>query len=366
MSRTADVVVVGGGIIGGAIAWELAREKRSVVLLDVPAPGRSASWAAGGVLTPVHLAEYPGPLAALCVASQKLYEPWLKALAAPEVEYSVCGMLYLVLDDDGARDAAMLEAWKRERGQPAERLSAAAARQLESVVTSDLREALLLPDIAQLRNHRLTRAVVEAARREGAEVRRAEATGFLRVPGRINGVKTTEGDVFAGEVVLAAGAWSGLLAGSAGLKADVHPVRGQLILLAGPPGAVKRVVLHGDTYLIPRADGRILLGSTVEEAGFENAVTVDGVSGLLARGLRFAPGIRDFAIEATWAGLRPATPDRLPHLGRPESVKGLILATGHYRNGILLAPVTARIVADLVAGRPPSVDLSPFRPERFG
>lgn len=364
MARTADAAVVGGGLIGAAVALELARDGRSVVLLDTPTPGRSASWAAGGILTPVHLAEYPGPLAALCVASSKLYEPWVRSLAAPEVEYSVCGMLYLVLDDESARDAAMLEAWKRERGQPAERVVAAAARELEPVVTSDLREALLLPDIAQVRNHRLLRTATEAARRAGVEVRRAEATGFLKVPGRVNGVKTTEGDVFAGEVVLAAGAWSGRLAESAGLKSEVRPVRGQIVLLAGPPGAVTRAILHRGTYLIPRADGRILLGSTVEEAGFENVVTVDGISGLLGRGLRFAPGIREFAVEASWSGLRPATPDRLPHLGRPESVKGLILATGHYRNGILLAPLTARIVADLVAGRTPPVDLTPFRPER--
>jgi glycine oxidase len=141
-------------------------------------------------------------------------------------------------------------------------------------------------------------------------------------------------------------------------------VRGQIALLQGPAGAIQRVVLHRDAYLIPRSDGRVLVGSTVEEAGYDNHVTAEGAAFLFSRAFRFAPGIKDYRVEQLWSGLRPATPDRLPHLGRPASVQGLILATGHFRNGVLLGPLTGRIVADLVEGKAPPIDLTPFHPDR--
>jgi len=361
MARNPDAIVVGAGIIGSAIAWELAKEGRRVVLFDKGPVGRGASWAAAGLLTPIHLAEYPAPLASLCIESEKMYEPWVRALGAPEVEYRASGLILLAFDDQDERDAATLESWKRERGSPVERLDAAGLRSLEPLASPDVRGALLLPDVAQVRNHRLARALAEAARRLGAEIRTdAEVTGFLKVPGRINGVRTSKGDIFAAETIIAAGAWSGEL----DLDLSVRPVRGQMVLLEGPPDSLSRALLARDAYLVPRADGRVLLGSTLEEAGFDASTTAEGISFLLDQGRRLAPGIGKFKVSATWAGLRPATKDRLPYLGRAADMEGLILATGHFRNGILLAPVTAKIVADLVAGRAPSLDLVPFRPGR--
>src|SRR6185436_16056835 len=173
------------------------------------------------------------------------------------------GMLYLVRDDEDVAAAAALEAWKRERGQPVESLSAADARALEPVLPADLKAALLLPDVLQLRNHRLTRALAESAKAMGATIRtNTDVTGFLRVPGRINGVKTSRGDVFAGTTIVASGAWASSLVDSI----VIRPVRGQMLLLSGPPETVKHVILSRDQYLIPRVDGKILLGSTVEEA----------------------------------------------------------------------------------------------------
>jgi len=361
MARNPDAIVVGAGIVGCAIAWELAKEGRRVVVFDKGPVGRAASWAAAGLLTPIHLAQYPPPLAALCLESEKRYEPWVRALGAPEVEYRASGLILMVFDDQDERDAASLEAWKRERGSPVERLDRDALRDLEPLASQEVRGALLLPDVAQVRNHRLTRALAAAAAKLGAEIRTdAEVTGFLHVPGRINGVRTTKGDLFSAETVVAAGAWSGDL----DVGANVRPVRGQMVLLKGPPDALARALLARDAYLIPRADGHVLLGSTLEEAGFDTSTTAEGISFLLEQGRRLAPGIGKFAVAATWAGLRPATPDRLPYLGRPAGTEGVILATGHFRNGILLAPVTAKIVADLVAGRAPSLDLAPFRPGR--
>ena len=359
MARNPDAIVVGAGIVGCAIAWELAKEGRRVVVFDRGQVGREASWAAAGLLTPVHLADYPGPLASLCVESTRIYEAWVKELAAPEIEYRVSGLVVMVFDDQDERDAATLEAWKRERGDPVERI--ASPGDLEPLASREARRGLLLPDVAQVRNHRLTRALADAARNLGAEFRtESEVAGFLKIPGRINGVRTSKGDLFAAETVVAAGAWSGEL----DVGVDVRPVRGQMVLLKGPPDALGRPLLARDAYLIPRADGHVLLGSTLEEAGFDKSTTADGISFLLDQGKRLAPGIGKFSIAATWAGLRPATPDRLPYLGRPADLEGLILATGHFRNGILLAPVTAKIVADLVAGRPASLDLHPFRPGR--
>jgi glycine oxidase len=361
MARNPDAIVIGAGVIGCAIAWELAKEGRRVVVFDRGPVGRAASWAGAGLLTPVHLADYPGPLASLCGESQNLYEPWIRALGDPEVEYRASGLLLMVFDDRDERDAAALETWKRERGAPVVSLTREALREIEPMASPGIRRALLLPDVAQIRNHRLTRALAEAARKLGAEIRTdTEVTGFLRIPGRVNGVRTGKGDLFAAETIVAAGAWSGEL----GVDAAVRPVRGQMVLLQGPADALKRALLARDAYLIPRSDGHILLGSTLEEAGFDASTTVEGISFLLDQGRRLAPGVGKFAVAATWAGLRPATPDRLPYLGRPSGIEGLILATGHFRNGILLAPVTARLVADLVSGRTPSLDLAPFHPGR--
>ena len=367
MARTPDVLVVGGGIVGSAIAWRLAKAGAAVTLVEKGPIGREASWAAGGMLTPVHLAEYPPALAGACSASLALYEPLCREiapLASVDPEYRVSGLLLLVTDDAGEEAARTLEAWKRERGQPVERLGRDEAVALEPHVTPHLRRALRLPDIAQVRNNRMAVALCEAAAKKGAEIRPdTPVTGFLRVPGRVNGVKTSRGDLYAGTTILAAGAWSSELVRSVGLDLQVKPVKGQMILAGGTPDFCRHMILDGETYLIPRADGRIVVGSTLEDVGFNKTVTVDAVGDLAARGARLMPELGRLPLVTSWAGLRPATPDRLPYIGRGP-LDGLIVATGHYRNGILLAPITAEIVADLLAGQTPSIDLAPFDPMR--
>jgi glycine oxidase len=367
MARTPDVLVVGGGIVGAAIAWRLAKAGAAVTLLEKGAIGREASFAGGGMLTPVHLAEYPPALAGACSASLALYEPLCREiapLASVDPEYRMNGLLLLVTDDAGEEAARMLEAWKREKGRPVERLTRDEALAIEPHLTRDLRRALRLPDIAQVRNNRMTVALCEAAAKKGAEIRTdTPVTGFLRVPGRVNGVKTPRGDVYAGTTVLAAGAWSPELVRSVGLDLQVRPVKGQMLLAGGPPDFCRHMILDGESYLIPRADGRILIGSTLEDVGFDKSVTIDAMGDLAARGARLMPDLGKLPMVTSWAGLRPATPDRLPYIGKAP-VEGLLIATGHYRNGILLAPITAEIVADLLAGQPPPIDLAPFDPLR--
>ena len=367
MAKNPDVLVIGGGIVGSAITWRLAKDGLSVTLLEKGEIGREASWAAGGMLTPVHLADYPPALVGVCNASLALYEPLCRevaALSGIDPEYRVTGLLLVVTDDAGEEAARELEAWKRERKQPAERLSRDEALLAEPKLTPHLRRALRLPDIAQIRNNRMAVALAEAAKRKGAEIRpNTPVTGFLRVPGRVTGVKTPRGDVYAGTTILAAGAWSPELLKPLGLDLKVKPIKGQILLAGAPPDFCRHMILDGESYLIARADGRILVGSTLEDVGFDKSVILGTIGDLAERGARLMPELAKLPMVTSWAGLRPATPDRLPYLGKAP-VDGLIVATGHYRNGILLAPITAEIVADLLAGQPPAVDLAPFDPQR--
>ncbi|HYE99693.1 MAG TPA: glycine oxidase ThiO [Planctomycetota bacterium] len=367
MSRSPDVAVVGGGVVGTAIALRLAHDGRSVVLLERGDVGREASWAAGGILTPVHLAEYPKPLAGLCAASAALYPGLvdaLRELSSVDVEFRRTGFLILVKDEATAHAARELEAFKRANGQPVETLTADEVAALQPGLGGALRGGLFLPDIAQVRNNRLALALAEAAQKRGVEIRRNTAvTGFLRIPGRVTGVKTSQGDLLAGTVVLAAGSWSGEILKPLGLTLPVKPVKGQILLTQAAPGLVRTIIEDGETYLVPRIDGRVLIGATMEDVGFDKTVTLDAVGGLASRAAAILPALAKLPLVTSWAGLRPSTPDRLPYIG-PTSMEGLVAATGHFRNGILLAPITAELVADLLAGRPPSLDLAPFDPLR--
>lgn len=335
-----DAVVVGAGIVGCSIAYELAKDGRRVVVVEKGDIGREASWAAAGILTPIHLAEYPAPLVELCLEAQRDYPrilSELKSVSDTDLEYRTIGMLMQVRDDEDARAVSGVEAWRKAHGEPCERTS----------------DGLLLPNIGQVRNHRLTRVLAEAATKRGVEFRtNSPVTGFLRVPGRVNGVRTSRGDLQAGTTILAAGCWAGEEAARLGIRLPVRPVRGQLLMVQTPPGTLPHMILHKGRYLVPRADGTILIGSTAEEAGFDKSVTVSGARELLERGIAMLPALKDAPLLASWAGLRPATPDRLPFLGPVPGYDGLILATGHFRNGILLGPLTGLLVRDLLRGAP--------------
>lgn len=367
MPRNPDVVVAGGGIVGTAIACRLAKEGLAVTLLERGEIGREASWAAGGILTPVHLAEYPAPLSALCAASARLYPALMDEIrgsTSVDPEYRVTGFLIVIRDDGEERHARSLEEWKRARGQPVLRLGRDETLARQPGLAESVRGALLLPDIAQVRNNRMAVALAELARKRGVEIRtNTPVTGFLRVPGRVTGVKTPPGDVFAKTVVLAAGAWTGEALAPLGIALAVKPVKGQVLLAQGEPGLLGPIVEGGDTYLVPRADGKILVGATLEDAGFDKSVTLEGAGGLASRAAALLPALARLPLVASWAGLRPSTPDRLPYIG-PTAMEGLVVATGHFRNGILLAPVTAELVAEILTGRPPSIPLAPFDPAR--
>jgi glycine oxidase len=208
----------------------------------------------------------------------------------------------------------------------------------------------------------MTRALAAAARARGAEIRTGTTVeGFLKVPGRVNGVRTDRGDVRAGTTVLAAGAWSGQEAARLGISLPVRPVKGQILLVQHD--ALRHVVLHKEQYLIPRADGKVLIGSTIEDAGFDKTVTAGATRMLLQRAIEMEPAIEQATFLGSWAGLRPGSPDRLPFIGPVPGWEGLVLATGHFRNGILLGPVTGALVRELLTTGP-TPEHEPFRPDR--
>jgi glycine oxidase len=362
-----DVLVIGGGIVGTAIAERLARDGMSVTLAERGAIGREASWAAAGLLTPVHPWNYPESMLALDAESLEMWPDLVKRVrheVGIDLQLRATGLVMPIETDEEAAEAERRVQWKRDHGENAELLDADAAREAEPTLRDDVRGALLLPDLAQVRNHRAAPGLAAVAAKHGAEV--LDDTAVLRLlhqGGRVAGARTTRGDVRAKTTVLAAGAWSGALLGD-GAPAAVHttPARGQILLLRTRPGELRHMVLGGDgAYLVPRADGRVLAGSTVEYVGFDRSVTVAGTSKVAASIERLTPSLADAALEGTWAGLRPDTPDHMPVMGEIEP--GLIAATGHFRSGIMLAPVTAEIVREILRGEAKR-DLAEFDPKR--
>jgi glycine oxidase len=361
-----DVLILGGGIVGTAIAERLAREGLSVTLVERGAVGGEASWAAAGLLTPVHPWNYPEPLLRLDTESLALWGPLAERLREEtgiDVEMRRTGLLDVISSEEDEREADRRVAWKREHGERAERLGAAEARREEPLLAETIRGAIYLADLAQLRNHRAAPAFAAAAARRGAQILEHTAVlGLLTAEDRVVGAMTEAGPLRAATTVLAAGAWSGALLGDLCPPAlRTVPCRGQMMLLRTVPGRLRHMVLSAGEYLVPRTDGRILAGSTLEHVGFDRAVTASGLAAIGAAVARMTPALAAAPVERTWAGLRPESPDLLPSFGWVR--EGLLAATGHYRSGIMLAPVTGEIVLELLRGRT-GRDLSPFDPRR--
>ena len=368
MTETRDVVVIGAGIVGCSVAYALAGEGAKPLVLERGEIGREASWAGGGILNPIRPHVYPEALLPICERGVEAYERWIPRIAEAsgiDPEYDEVGELLLLRDDDDEADAAAIAAFKRKAGQPVEELTAEQLAARVPGLADGFRRALLFPDIRQVRNPRLNRALSTAAERAGVEFRtRTPVEGLLRDGERVIGVRTAAGEVHAGTTVLAAGAWSGADALGLGDRLPVTPVRGQIVLTDLQPVTFRAMLLWKDHYIIPRRDGKVLLGSTLEEAGFDCKTTARGVHGILQRSQAILPGLAESPFLTAWAGLRPGTPDRLPYIGAVPGAEGLLAATGHYRNGLLLGPITGEIIAALHGGREPPLDVTPYLPDR--
>jgi glycine oxidase len=367
----ADVVVVGGGVIGLGIAWRAAQAGITVTVVD-QAPGRGASWAAAGMLAPVTEVHYgEQPLLRLnldAAASWPAFAAELEAASGRGIGYRRCGTLTVARDADDNAALDDLYRFQLRCGLQVERLRSRDCRRLEPGLAPGVRGGVLAAGDHQVDNRALVQALLTACRRAGVALLAGRAAELLVDGERVVGVRLADGERLAGgTVVLAAGCWSGGLRGlAAGLLPRVRPVKGQLLHLRGPASEplCQRNLRGLEVYVVPRADGRVVVGATVEEQGFDTRVTAGAVHDLLRAALEVLPDVAELELVETVAGLRPGSPDNAPLLG-PAGQDGLVVATGHYRNGILLTPVTAAAVAELLAtGKTPEA-IAPFSPGRF-
>jgi glycine oxidase len=364
------VIIIGGGVIGASIAWRLARDGAEVVVLERARLGNEASWAAAGMIAPQAEAQAAGVFFDLCLAARRVFDATVDRLVADsglDPEYDPHGILYMALDSGERAELQSRARWHREAGALVHELSGAEARKIEPAISPETLYALHLPDNRRVENRKLTQAYVVAATKAGAEFREGvRADSIVTAGGRATGVLLHDGTMLEADlVIVAAGSWSHHIRG---LEADgvaLHPVRGQMLCFEARPLILTPAVFSMRAYLVPRRDGRILAGSTMEEAGYNKAVTLAGIEKIVRGAFAMVPSLGELPFREAWAGLRPATRDLLPVIGYSPSVANVIWSTGHYRSGILLSALTGEVVADLVAGRASSIDLSPFSPARF-
>jgi glycine oxidase len=373
-SRTADVIVIGGGLIGSSIALRLAQAKLRVLVFDRNEPGAEASAAAAGMIAPQGETTDPDAFFAFCAASHALYPDFvleIEELSGQEVGFRREGSLLVAVEE---KEVAQLEKifWTQTRaGLPLERLTPAGLHQRMPGLSSEIRLALGISEDRWVDNEKLTLAVIEAAKRLGVRFHAHRPVEALSVRENcVEGVHANLGHAggeptqfSAGCFVLAAGCWSGELAGQIRPPLPLQPCRGQLMEFESPR-EIPYVVRAGIHYLVPRSARRVVVGTTAEYAGFEKAVTAEGLRSILDGAIRFAPFLKDCTFRRAWAGLRPDTADHLPVLGY-ATLQNLILATGHFRHGILLAPLTAQLIPELVLTGSTSLSLEAYRPSRF-
>jgi glycine oxidase len=363
--RELDVVIVGGGVMGSACAWELARRGRRVVVLERSVPGAEASSAAAGILGAQLEVQEEGSLAALAKESRRLYPGWVRALGRAtniDVGFRECGALQVTHTLPEARRIAKRAAWQK----PSPRLlDRRALTRREPALGPRIAAGVAFEGDARVDPRALFRALHIAAARSGVEFRSGAYVRRVTVlDGRASGVMLDDGSVVgARDVIVAAGSWTTLVEGLGIAAGAVVPARGQIVELETPEPLLTSVIVGPRAYLVPRDDGRVLVGSTMEFVGYRREVTAGAVRDLLDAALELLPALASAAVKQSWSSFRPYTADELPLIGATPTPH-LWLASGHHRNGILLAPVTAAVVTALVLGKRPRVALGPFAPTR--
>jgi len=370
--ETADVVVIGGGVIGLAIARALAlRGGQRVMLIERARLGAESSAAAAGILGPQAEANQADEFFQLACQSRDLYPAFSAALreeSGIDIELDQTGTLYLAFTEKDEAEIAHRYQWQTRAGYEVQRLTSEEVRMFEPCISSETRSALRFPCDMQVENRRLVAALASANEQLGVRlVTNCDVRSLRTERGRVVAVETSLGPVATPTVIIAAGAWSSFIsAADISLpQVRIEPVRGQMLCFETNPRLARHVIYSPRGYLVPRSDGRLLAGSTTEHAGFDKQVTMAGVHTLTEHALEIAPGLGNVPLIDSWAGLRPKAEDDLPVLGACTDVEGLLYATGHYRNGILLAPITGELIADaVVSGRPSSL-MEAFTPDRF-
>lgn len=353
-----DILVIGGGIIGLLTARELVLGGASVTLVEMGETGRESSWAGGGIVSPLYPWRQPEPITALASWSQQVYPRLcMSLLEETGIDAELIQNGLLILDPEEADQAL---AWGSDHAIAIEPLDSARAARIEPELGQRPEHALLLPDVAQVRNPRLAKAA-RASLEQRIELReREEVLELVAEDGCIRGARTAGGRIDAERVVVCAGAWTARLLEQHDIQPEIQPVRGQMILFHSQPGQIRHITLFRDRYAIPRRDGRILLGSTIEHTGFVKATTAEVKEELYRAAVEMFPVLKRTPIEDHWSGLRPSSPRGIPYIGAYPGVAGLYLNAGHFRNGVVTGPASARLAADLVLEREPILDPAPY------
>lgn len=354
-----ECVVVGGGIIGMLTARELARAGCRVRIIERGVLGGESSWAGGGILSPIYPWRAPEAVTRLALWGQHHYPDLAAELIAEtgiDPEWERSGLLVL---DTGEAGRAL--GWAAQHHVALDIIDDSQRIVALEPACRPAERALWFPGVAQIRNPRLIRALRADLERLGVALcEHTAVAGIEHRDGRISGVRT-DGDMFRADVVVvAAGAWSAQVLEAVGIRIDVAPVRGQMLLYRAAPGAVRRILLAAGHYVIPRRDGRVLIGSTVEEVGFDKQTTPGARSELRQAAETLVPGLARCDIEQHWSGLRPGSAHEIPYICPAPGLQGLYLNAGHFRNGLLLAPASARLMADLILGRSSGLDPEPY------
>ena len=359
---SSEVIIVGGGVIGLLSAYRLAQVGKPVLLLESSFVGTEASWAGGGIVSPLYPWRYSPAVTALAHWSQDYYPQLGETLFQetgidPEVHET--GLYWLDLEDE---DAAL--AWAEREGRPLRRVGIDQVHLTVPALGAGFATAIYMPGVANVRNPRLLQALRAALAKLSnvAIVEQCPVSGFIREGARIVGVQTAQGEMRAERVVVAAGAWSGKLLGTLGMELPVKPMKGQMILFKCAEDFLPSMVLAKRRYAIPRRDGHILVGSTLEDVGFDKTPTEDALESLRATSVGLLPALAEAEVVKHWAGLRPASPEGIPYIGPVPDHDGLWLNCGHFRNGLVLAPASCQLLADLMLERTPCIDPEPYAP----
>jgi glycine oxidase len=365
--KTYDAIVVGGGIIGASLAFELANRKLSVLILDRQEPGQEASWAAAGMLGPEPESAEDLAIvlhAKMSLASYPAFIEKIEETSGLKAGFRRDGALKIFFGPNGPSERDRATAAHRQAGLATSSITISEARAIEPSIATGASAAAWLPDECSVDPRALTSAVLAACTKGGVEIRAGiAAEQIFEKDGRCEGVIAGGEKLHSKHIIVAAGCFSAGVNG-VGQYAPTSPVRGQIVALLPAQGGLKCVLRSERGYVVPRNDGRIIAGSTSEHVGFEKKTTTDGIQQILNAAIELAPVLANATIADAWSGLRPDTPDHLPILG-PAEPEGLWIATGHYRNGILLAPGTAKVMADWIVDGKSSLALEQFSPRRF-
>ncbi|MCU1750887.1 glycine oxidase ThiO [Pseudomonas sp. 6D_7.1_Bac1] len=362
MAKQQQVVIVGGGVIGLLTAFNLASHVQSVVLLDRSNVGQESSWAGGGIVSPLYPWRYSPAVTALAHWSQDFYPQLAERLFAAtgiDPEVHTTGLYWLDLDDE-----AEALAWAKRENRPLSPVDISTAHDAVPVLGPGFSRAIYMADVANVRNPRLVKSLKAAllALPNVMIHEQCEVSAFIRDGEAVVGVESSKGPILGDQVVLTAGAWSGDLLRTLGLDLPVEPVKGQMILYKCASDFLSSMVLAKGRYAIPRRDGHILIGSTLEHEGFDKTPTESALESLKASAVELIPALAQAEVVGHWAGLRPGSPEGIPYIGAVPGVAGLWLNCGHYRNGLVLAPASCQLFADVMLGHEPVIDPAPYAP----